>query len=65
MDKYFLIRYTDYEEWVEEFETKRDLLDKINKIESGIKYGNAYKIIKGKELNLIKNDKSLKYDLND
>lgn len=62
MDKYFLITHTRYDEFIEEFETKEAMLDVIEK-RSKDAVAISFKIIKGKELKLIKKEIVLKYDV--
>ena len=63
MDKYFLIKNTKYTEWVEEVDTKEELLKRV---EEFLKYDHhTVKIIKGKEIGLIKKEVVLKYDLDE
>ena len=63
MDKYFLIKNTKYDEWVEEVDEKEEVLKRV---EGFLKYDdNNVRIIKGKEISLIKKEVVLKYDLDE
>lgn len=61
MDKYFLIKDTGYESWMEECDTKESLLKSS---EEFLKYDkHTVRIIKGREISLVKKEVVLKYDL--
>lgn len=59
MEKYFVILRDPYEEFTHIFETKEEMLEYINKCKEYV----VVRIIKGKELKLIKKEVVTKYDV--
>lgn len=62
MEKYFVIKKVNgYDEFMQEFETKEQMLKDL---EEFCRYdGNSVRIVKGKELKLIKKEIVVKYDV--
>jgi hypothetical protein len=62
VEKYFVIKKVNgYDEFMQEFETKEQMLKDL---EEFCRYdGNSVRIVKGKELKLIKKEIVVKYDV--